>query len=120
VDLAQVPAVSAEDPVRYEQSVGTKEFRGGHYVLRAGASDPQEPHTEDEAYLVLAGSAILETGGERHAVRAGHAILVPAGVPHRFVDIDRDLTLFVLFARVPPDGPQHRNEARQRPFRLQP
>ena len=34
----------------------------GLYVLEAGATDPQEPHQEDEVYLVLGGRAWLRAG----------------------------------------------------------
>lgn len=98
VDIATPPSVSAKEPVVYDESFKTSEFRGGTYVLRAGATDPQKPHTEDEAYLVMSGRATFDLDGKRSAVRQGHVILVPAGVPHRFVDIAEDLTLFVLFA----------------------
>ena len=98
VDIATPPAVSAKEPVVYDEAFATSEFRGGTYVLRAGAADPQKPHAEDEAYLVQRGRATFDLDGARTPVRAGHVILVPAGVPHRFVDIEEDLTLFVLFA----------------------
>lgn len=100
-DLTRVPAVSAEKPVVYEQTIFSREFRGGLYVLRAGAADPQQPHAEDEAYYVVSGRATFERDGVRGAVGPGSAMLVPAGVAHRFVDITEDLTLFVLFARRP-------------------
>lgn len=98
VDLSNAPPVSAETPVVYTETINTAEFRGGLYVLRAGAADPREPHTEDEAYYLVGGTAIFEMAGKRTPAAPGHAILVPAGVPHRFVDITEDLTLFVLFA----------------------
>lgn len=98
-DLSRAPEVSAEKPVVYEQTIFSREFRGGLYVLRAGAADPQQPHAEDEAYYVVSGRATFERDGVRGAVGPGSAMLVPAGVPHRFVDITEDLTLFVLFAR---------------------
>jgi mannose-6-phosphate isomerase-like protein (cupin superfamily) len=104
-DLATTPLVSAEESVVYREPIRTDEFRGGHYVLRVGADDPQKPHTEDEAYLVMSGRATFEMAGERQPVRQGHVIVVPAGVPHRFVDIEDDITLFVLFARGPRSAP---------------
>ena len=99
IDLARAPKATAEQPVVYEESIDTPEFRGGYYVLRAGATDPQHPHLEHESYLVMAGRATFEIEGRRQPVRQGHAIVVPAFKEHRFVDIEEDLTLFVLFAR---------------------
>lgn len=100
-DVSRAPEVTAERPVVYEQTIFSREFRGGLYVLRAGADDPQQPHAEDEAYYVISGRATFERDGKRGAVGPGSAMLVPAGVPHRFVDITEDITLFVIFARRP-------------------
>lgn len=98
-DLATAPQATGDEPVMYRETIQTPEFRGGHYVLRAGARDLQQPHREDEAYLVLSGRATFEEAGECQPVRAGHVIVVKAGVSHRFVDIEEDITLFVLFAK---------------------
>ena len=40
----------------------------GLYVLPKGAADQQNPHTEDEVYYVLAGSARFRAGDEDRAV----------------------------------------------------
>ena len=56
------------------------------------------PHTEDEIYVVTAGRATLEAGGEQAGVRTGSVIYVPAGEPHRFTAITEDLALLVVFA----------------------
>jgi len=98
-DLATPPHATADKPIVYRESIQTPEFRGGHYVVQAGADDLQQPHREDEAYLVLSGRATFEEAGKREPVRQGHVIVVKAGVPHRFVDIEEDITLFVLFAK---------------------
>ena len=39
----------------------------GLYRLKAGSSDPQLPHSEDEVYYVLAGSAKFRAGADEHA-----------------------------------------------------
>jgi mannose-6-phosphate isomerase-like protein (cupin superfamily) len=74
----------------------------GLYVLPVGATDGQSPHTEDEAYVVLAGRSRFTAGEDTRDVGPGDTIFVPAGVPHRFHDITADLRLIVLFA--PPEG----------------
>lgn len=99
IDLGTAPQASDEKPVVYRETIQTPEFRGGHYVLQKGADDLQQPHREDEAYLVLSGRATFEEAGARQPVRAGHVIVVKAGVPHRFVEIEEDIKLFVLFAK---------------------
>jgi len=101
VDLSKAPRVWDATPVAYAETIRTAEFRGGLYLLRAGATDPQGPHAEAEAYYVVRGRATFEIDGKRTPVAPGHAILVPAGVAHRFVDVEEDIRLFVLFALHP-------------------
>jgi quercetin dioxygenase-like cupin family protein len=69
----------------------------GTYAIPAGGTDDQEPHTEDEIYLVTAGRAVLESGGDRIAVQPGSVIYVPAGEVHRFAEIVEDLAAIVIF-----------------------
>jgi mannose-6-phosphate isomerase-like protein (cupin superfamily) len=76
----------------------------GLYELPAGAADPQQPHTEDEAYYVVRGRGFIRIGTEDQAVEAGTVVFVPAGVVHRFHSITEDLTLLVFFA--PAEGSQ--------------
>ena len=70
----------------------------GLYVLAAGASDPQQPHTEDEVYHVVSGKGHIRVGAEDRAVGAGTVVFVEAGVDHRFYDIEEDLEVLVFFA----------------------
>lgn len=82
----------------YTEFLRVPDMSAGIYVLPAGASDPQQPHTEDELYVVLRGRAQLRVGEEDAAVTAGDAIFVAAGVEHRFHAIEEDLSVLVLFA----------------------
>ncbi len=70
----------------------------GLYVLPAGGTDPQQPHTEDEIYYVIGGDATVSVAGEDRSVGPGAVIYVAAGVEHRFHLITADLTLLVFFA----------------------
>ena len=70
----------------------------GLYVLEAGAVDLQEPHTEDEVYVILAGRAWFTAGDETRVVGRGDTIHVPAGVPHLFHDITERLAIIYVFA----------------------
>jgi mannose-6-phosphate isomerase-like protein (cupin superfamily) len=73
----------------------------GLYVLPAGATDDQTPHAEDELYVVLRGSAVLEVGGEDRPVGPGSTVYVARGVEHRFHSIGEELAVMVVFA--PPE-----------------
>ncbi len=70
----------------------------GTYSIPAGGTDEQEPHTEDEIYVVTAGRATFEAGEERVAVGPGAVLYVPAREVHRFTDITEDLAAIVVFA----------------------
>jgi len=70
----------------------------GTYSVRRGGIDDQVPHTEDEIYLVTAGQARVEAGGQSVRVSPGSVIFVAAGEVHRFTDITADLAAIVLFA----------------------
>ena len=69
----------------------------GLYVLAAGATDEQQPHTEDEVYVVLAGRSRFTAGDETRDCGPGDVIFVPALVPHRFHDITEELRVVVVF-----------------------
>jgi mannose-6-phosphate isomerase-like protein (cupin superfamily) len=76
----------------------------GLYVLPAGSTDTQSPHTEDEVYYVVSGRATVEVAAERRPVQPGSMIFVAKEVDHRFVDIEETLSLLVFFS------PEHRVE----------
>jgi mannose-6-phosphate isomerase-like protein (cupin superfamily) len=68
----------------------------GVYVLVAPEPDRQQPHDEDEVYVVLEGSGVLEVEGTPTALDEGKAIFVPAGAEHRFTAYEQ-LSLLVVF-----------------------
>ena len=74
----------------------------GLYVLGPGEIDRQQPHTEDEVYVVAAGSGRFTAGDETRPVGPGDTIYVAKHVPHRFHDITEELRLLVVFA--PPEA----------------
>src|SRR4051812_42282760 len=70
----------------------------GIYQLAAGATDAQQPHTEDEAYYIVSGRGKFRCGGEDRAVQAGSILFVERNIEHRFVDVTEDLTVLVFFS----------------------
>ncbi len=69
----------------------------GTYRIVAGGTDDQQPHAEDEIYVVQAGHARLVAGDDSVAVGPGSVVFVPAGEVHRFVDVAEELAVLVLF-----------------------
>ena len=70
----------------------------GVYVLVAPEPDRQQPHDDDEVYLVLEGTGVVEVEGEQYPISEGHSIFVPAGADHRFSAYEQ-LAVLVVFAR---------------------
>src|SRR6476469_9886304 len=72
----------------------------GVYVLVAPEPDRQQPHEDDEVYVVLEGRGTLEVEGELIDLHQGQAAFVPAGADHRFVGYEQ-LSVLVIFERAP-------------------
>jgi mannose-6-phosphate isomerase-like protein (cupin superfamily) len=75
----------------------------GVYVLVAPEPDRQQPHADDEVYVVLEGRGVLDVEGTKVDLREGHALFVPAGAEHRFSAYER-LCVLVIFERTPARG----------------
>ena len=59
--------------------------------------DIQQPHTQDELYVVQGGRSVLCLRGERLQVQSGDLLFVPAGAPHNFEDFSPDFVTWVIF-----------------------
>jgi mannose-6-phosphate isomerase-like protein (cupin superfamily) len=70
----------------------------GVYVLVAPEPDRQQPHEDDELYVALEGSGVLEVEGVETPVREGTSVFVEAGADHRFTGYE-GLSVLVIFAR---------------------
>ncbi|WP_109508732.1 cupin domain-containing protein [Nocardioides speluncae] len=81
----------------YVEHWATPDLSVGTYSLRAGAADPQSPHTEDEVYVVTGGRGRFTSDGRTVDVAAGTVLFVGAGEVHRFHDIVEDLAVLVFF-----------------------
>ena len=86
------------DGTHWAEQLRVTDLSVGTYSIAAGGTDDQEPHTEDEIYLVTAGHASFEAGGQRVGVGPGTVLFVPAGEVHRFTDVTEDLAVVVVFA----------------------
>lgn len=100
--IASLAAVRTSSGEPYLEFLRRPSMSIGLYVLAAGATDGQSPHTEDEAYVVLTGRSRFSAGDESRDMAPGDTIFVPAGVRHRFHDITDEQRLIVVFA--PPEG----------------
>jgi mannose-6-phosphate isomerase-like protein (cupin superfamily) len=87
----------AEDKL-YLEFLKVPDLSMGLYVLPAGGTDPQSPHTEDEVYYVVSGRAKILVANENRDVQAGSIAYVPKNVAHRFHSIEEELRVLVFFA----------------------
>jgi len=60
-------------------------------------SDPQQPHDQDEVYIVHSGHGTFLNGAIRQPFGPGDMLFVPAGRVHRFEDFSDDFATWVLF-----------------------
>lgn len=95
------------EPVRRRLEVGSGGYEVVHrspglelgvYVLVAPEPDRQQPHEDDEVYIVLDGRGALEVDGEQLELAPGRAAFVPAGAEHRFTGYE-GLSVLVVFAK---------------------
>ncbi len=91
--LANLP-----DPETGKQST----FPVRHGTMRTGlyapvGHDPQEPHDQDEIYIVLSGTGTFLRGEETVAFVPGDILFVPAGMEHRFESFSEGFQTWVVF-----------------------
>jgi mannose-6-phosphate isomerase-like protein (cupin superfamily) len=70
----------------------------GVYVLVAPEPDRQQPHEDDEVYIVLEGTGTLQVEDEEIDLVEGQAMFVAAHAEHRFAAYEQ-LSLLVIFTR---------------------
>jgi mannose-6-phosphate isomerase-like protein (cupin superfamily) len=97
-DVEQVSARLREAGGGYEIVHESPGLEVGVYVLVAPEPDRQQPHTDDEVYVVLEGSGTLEVEGVGTPLDEGQALHVPAHAEHRFTGYE-GLSLLVIFTR---------------------
>jgi mannose-6-phosphate isomerase-like protein (cupin superfamily) len=108
---ATAQALSSTHPFDIEAAKARLADRGGYevvhrspgleigvYVLVAPEPDRQQPHEDDEVYVVLEGRGTLEIEGKRVDLLEGNAVFVPAGAEHQFVGYEQ-LAVLVVFEK---------------------
>lgn len=88
-------AVAASDDGLYGVLLEHGSLELGYYQPQG--SDDQEPHDQDEIYIIHTGSGEFLLGEDQLAFAPGDALFVPAGVEHRFVDFTEDFAAWVVF-----------------------
>ena len=79
---------------------GSRGVRRGSLVVELynpTGHDPQQPHRQDEVYVVAEGSGTFVNGPERHPFGKGDVLFVPAGVRTGSRIFSGDLQVWVVF-----------------------
>lgn len=97
-ELTQLIQQRRDSNKLYLEFLKVPDLSMGLYVLPAGGTDPQSPHTEDEVYYVVSGKAKIKVANEDCDVQTGSIVYVAKNVEHRFYSIEEELTLLVFFA----------------------
>ncbi|NJC95822.1 MAG: cupin domain-containing protein [Anaerolineales bacterium] len=97
-ELTQLISRQKDSNKLYLEFLKLPDLSMGLYVLPAGGTDPQSPHTEDEIYYVVSGRAQIKVADEDRAVQAGSIVYVAKNVEHRFHSIEEELKVIVFFA----------------------
>ena len=97
-ELTQLISQRKQSDKLYLEFLKVPDLSMGVYILPAGGTDPQSPHTEDEVYYVVSGRAQIQVADENRAVQSGSIVYVAKNVEHRFHSIEEELTVIVFFA----------------------
>ena len=85
----------------YARMIDRGTLQIGLYAPRG--TDPQQPHDQDEVYVVMSGRGDFRNGAVSHPFQPGDVLFVTAGVEHAFENFSDDLYVWVVFYG-PPGG----------------
>mgnify|MGYP000542093037 CR=1 FL=1 len=66
-------------------------------VYQPNKVDLQQPHEQDEIYVIIAGTGTFLNDGKRTDFGPGDLLFVAAGKEHRFEDFSDDFSTWVIF-----------------------
>jgi putative monooxygenase len=69
------------------EKTDAKNFSNGITAFPQGAAIELHTHNTEEAVTLLEGDAECEVNGERHRVKPFDTTYIPAGIPHRFINV---------------------------------
>ncbi|MFP5331750.1 MAG: cupin domain-containing protein [Acidimicrobiia bacterium] len=86
-------AIPTED--RYAEVIRHGTMSAGLYAPHE--TDDQQPHDQDEVYVVIDGSGFFRIGDERQPFGPGDLLFVPAGTDHAFEDFTPNFSVWAVF-----------------------
>lgn len=103
VPLAEIMAEVATLPADKRFAIPMRHGTMSVEVYAPLGEDKQSPHSQDELYIVISGSAEFVKGDERVAVGPQDLLFAAAGEAHRFEALSHDFATWVIFWG-PPGG----------------
>jgi mannose-6-phosphate isomerase-like protein (cupin superfamily) len=97
-ELADLQGQRAASGRPYLEFLHSDTFELGLYELAAGSEDGQQPHDQDEIYVVVSGRGRFVVDGDDVAVGPGSVLFVAKHAVHRFHAIVEDLSIVVAFS----------------------
>jgi hypothetical protein len=97
-----VAALFPSDPSAMRFAYGLRHGTMKLGLYATAGEDRQQPHAQDELYVVAGGSADFVRAGERVSCATHDVLFVEAGVAHRFENMSPDFLTWVIFWG--PDG----------------
>jgi mannose-6-phosphate isomerase-like protein (cupin superfamily) len=94
--LSRLPGPDGD---RYVSMLDYEDLELEFYAPRG--TDPQNPHTRDEIYVVIQGQGTFVNGDQRQSFEPGDVLFVPAHVLHRFEEFTDDLMVWAFFLQTP-------------------
>ncbi len=91
-------AVREGEPNQYREHLRVANLSVGTYCIPVGGKDGQDPHHEDEIYIVVRGRGRLTSETGETEVGPGSVIYVEACEYHQFVEVTENLSVVVVFA----------------------
>jgi mannose-6-phosphate isomerase-like protein (cupin superfamily) len=105
VRIAPVEQVSEQLSVaRLSAALGMQNLRANVYSLAEGAMSEHMHRTQEELYIVLEGTAMIDVDGARHRVGPREAIAVPARAWRKLTNAGIGPLTFLCVAAPPADG----------------
>jgi mannose-6-phosphate isomerase-like protein (cupin superfamily) len=99
-DLLRIALAEAAERLALEPEPFIALFKRGDFSVELYAPrgiDTQEPHDQDEAYIVAAGSGVFRRAEERVPFEPGDVLFAAAGVHHGFEKFTDDFQTWVIF-----------------------
>ena len=80
---------------------GAPHFALRRFVMGAGGGMPLHTNAVEHEQYVLAGRARVTVGERVHEVAAGHALFIPAGVPHSYQVVEAPFEFLCIVPNAP-------------------